>query len=156
MPKAHKPPASAGKKPGKKPTPTSTPSQGRVVGTPVNGPVFSEPSVIPDPTKFKVPHASDSQAYGEMDALIKASKFLPLSFPTVAGVAEPIFNLADALGSTGPSTVAKIQQAGRIVFQSAGDTGATRGPQSENTAVDKMLTDFDGESPDALPQFFYH
>src|ERR1700733_8098378 len=155
MPKTHQTPAKSGKK--KHPrTPTSTPSQGRAVGTPANGPIFSEPSVIPDPTKFKVPHASDTQAYAEMDALIKASKFLPLSFPTVAGVVEPIFNLADALGSSGPSTVAKIQAAGRIVFQTAGDTGATAGPSSENTVVDKMLTDFQGESPDALPQFFYH
>ncbi len=155
MPKTHKTPARSGKK--KQPTtPPSTPSQGPVVGTPANGPIFSEPSVIPDPTKFQVPHASDSQAYGEMDALIKASQFLPLAFPVLAGVAEPIFNLADALGSSGPSTVAKIQQAGRIVFQSAGDTGCTSGPASENATVDKMLADFDGESPDALPQFFYH
>lgn len=155
MPKAHKPPAKSGKKK-QPPAPTSTPSPGRVVGTPASGPIFSEPGVTPDPTKFKVPHASDSQAYAEMDALIKASKFLPLSFPTLAGVAEPIFNLADALGSSGPATVAKIQNAGRIVFHSAGDTGATQGPKSENAVVDKMLTDFDGESPDALPQFFYH
>jgi hypothetical protein len=155
MPKAHKTPAKSGKK--KHPhAPTSTPSQGRAVGTPASGPIFSEPSVVPDPTKFKVPHASDTQAYAEMDALIKASKFLPLSFPTVAGVAEPIFNLADALGSGGPSTIAKIQAVGRIVFQTAGDTGATTGPASENTVVDKMLADFEGESPDALPQFFYH
>ena len=155
MPKTHKTPSKSGKK--KQPTTQpSTPSQGPVVGAPASGPIFSEPSVTPDPTKFKVPHASDSQAYAEMDALIKASKFLPLAFPLITGVAEPIFNLADALGSSGPATVAKIQQAGRMVFQSAGDTGATRGPKSENETVDKMLADFDGESPDALPQFFYH
>ena len=155
MPKAHKPPAKSGKKK-HTPAPASTPSQGRVVGTPAGAPIFSEPSVTADPTKYKVPHASDSQAYGEMDDLIKASKFLPLSFPTVAGVAEPIFNLADAFGSPGPATVAKIQQAGRIVFHFAGDTGCTKGPKSENTVVEKMLTDFDGESGGALPQFFYH
>jgi hypothetical protein len=126
------------------------------VGTPVTGPVFSEPSVIPDPTKYKVPHASDTQAYAEMDALIKASRFLPIFFPAVAGVTEPVFNLADALGASGASTVAKIEQAGSIVFHSAGDTGATAGPKSENLTVDKMLADFVGESPDALPQFFYH
>ncbi len=155
MPKTHKTSAKSGKKKQHLALPPSTPSPGPVVGTPVSGPIFSEPSVIPDPTKYTVPHASDSQAYSEMDALIKASKFLPLAFP-VAGVPEPVFNLADSLGSSGPSTVAKIQQAGSIVFHCAGDTGNTTGPNSENETVDKMLTDFNGESPDALPQFFYH
>ncbi|HLX83628.1 MAG TPA: metallophosphoesterase [Terriglobales bacterium] len=137
-------------------TKNSTPSQQPVVGTPVGAPVFGEPSVTPDPTKFKVPHASASQAYAEMDALIKASKFLPLDFPAVTGVTEPILTLSSALGSNGPATIAKIQQAGSIVFQSAGDTGSTRGPQSENTAVDKMLSDFVDETPEAVPQFFYN
>jgi Calcineurin-like phosphoesterase len=136
-------------------TPSSTVSQQPSVGTPVSGPVFAEPSVTPDPSKYKVPHASDSQAYGEMDALIKASKFLPLPFPS-AGVAEPVLTLAAALGSGGASTVAKIQQNGRVVFQSAGDTGSTRGPQSENQTVDKMLADFQNEPADAVPQFFYN
>ena len=106
--------------------------------------------------EVNVPHASDSQAYGEMDALIRANKFLPLPFPAVPGVTEPILTLADALGSSGPAAISKIQQDGRIVFHSSGDTGATLGPKSENAVVDKMLSDFDGESPDAVPQFFYN
>ena len=91
-----------------------------------------------------------------MDALIKASKFLPIAFPAVTGVAEPILHLADALGSAGAATVAAIQTAGQIVFHAAGDTGATRGPKTENEVVDKMLSDFTGEAPAALPQFFYN
>jgi hypothetical protein len=155
MKTTRKTPAKSSKK--KQPSPpTSTPSQQPVFGTAVSGPVFNEPSVVPDPTKFKVPHASDSQAYGEMDALIKASKFLPIAFPNVAGVTEPVLTLAAALGSNGASTVAKIQQAGRIVFQSAGDTGSTRGPKTENETVNKMLADFQGETPDVIPQFFYN
>src|SRR5277367_5094016 len=138
------------------PTPVSTPSQQPSIGTPVSGPVFAEPNVSPDPTKYTVPHASDTQAYAEMDALIKASKFLPLPFPSVAGVAEPVLTLEAALGGAGTATVAKIQQNGRIVFQSAGDTGATRGPKTENETVDKMLSDFEDETPDAVPQFFYN
>jgi hypothetical protein len=90
-----------------------------------------------------------------MDALIRSSKFQPLPFPT-AQVTEPVLTLAAALGSGGPTTVAKIQAAGRIVFQSAGDTGSTRGPNTQNATVDKMLSDFDGEPPDAQPQFFYN
>jgi hypothetical protein len=91
-----------------------------------------------------------------MDALIKASKFLPLPFPPVTGVPEPVLTLAAALGSGGESATEKVQQNGRIVFHCAGDTGATRGPKTENEVVDKLLSDFQGETPDALPQFFYN
>ncbi|MDP9051941.1 MAG: metallophosphoesterase [Acidobacteriota bacterium] len=133
-------------------TPSQQPARGIAAGTPV----FAEPRPTPDPTKYTVPHASDTAAYGEMDALIKASKFLPLPFPAVTGVVEPVLTLSDALGASGPSTVAAIEAAGQIVFQSAGDTGATRGPKTENETVDKMLADFTGEAPAAVPQFFYN
>ena len=123
--------------------------------TPTLPPIFNDPVSTPDPTKYKVPHASDTQAYNEMEALIKASKFLPLPFP-VNKVTEPVLTLATALGPSGKATVATIQSAGSIVFQCAGDTGAAYGPQSENTTVDKMLTDFANEPAAALPQFFYH
>jgi len=146
-------PTKSGKK---KSPPASTPSPQPSAGTPATGPIFADPSVTPDPTKYKVPHASDTQAYAEMDALIKASKFLPIAFPSVPGVNEPVLTLAAALGSSGDSTVAKIQQNGNIVFQCAGDTGATSGPQTENETVDKMLSDFTGEAANALPQFFYN
>ena len=146
------------KKPGAKhPTPPpSTPSGQPVKGIPAGTPVYAEPKPTPDPTKYTVPHASDTQAYNEMDALIKASKFLPIAFPAVTGVAEPILTLSDALGATGPATIAAIQKAGQMVFQSAGDTGATRGPKTENETVDKMLSDFTGEAAPQVPQFFYN
>jgi hypothetical protein len=136
--------------------PASTPSDQPVSGTPVGTPVFNDPLPSTDPTAYKVPHASDTQAYKELDALIKASKFVPIAFPSVTGVTEPIFTLAAALGSSGPATEAAIQQAGQIVFHSAGDTGAVKGPQTENTVVDKLLADFTGEAPADLPQFFYN
>jgi hypothetical protein len=138
--------------------PASTVSQQPARGIPAASgkPIFAEPNPTPDPTKYKTPHASDAAAYSEMDALIKASKFLPIAFPAVAGVAEPVLNLATALGPSGPNTVAAIQEAGHIVFHAAGDTGATRGPKTENETVDKMLADFTGETPDAVPQFFYN
>lgn len=143
--KHHKPIASA-----------STPSQQPHKGIPAGTPIFAEPHPSPDPSKYTVPHASDSAAYNEMDALIKASRFLPIAFPAVAGVTEPILTLADALGATGPATVSAIQKAGQIVFHCAGDTGATRGPATENEVVDKLLSDFTGEAPAAIPQFFYN
>jgi hypothetical protein len=163
----HKTPAKAAKKSAKTAakkapkaakhaTSTSTPSQQPAKGIPAGTPIFAELRTTPDPTRYTVPHASDTQAYSEMDALIKASKFLPLPFPAVPGTAEPVLTLSDALGPSGPNTVAAIRQAGQIVFQAAGDTGATRGPKTENETVDKMLADFTGEVPAHIPQFFYN
>jgi hypothetical protein len=137
-------------------TAASTPSTEPATGAAAGKPIFAEPVPIPDPSKYTVPHASDTQAYAEMDALIKASKFLPLPFKTSDGVAEPILTLSDALGAAGPGATARIQQAGQIVFHSAGDTGATRGPKTENDVIDKMVSDFVSETAGALPQFFYN
>jgi hypothetical protein len=134
----------------------STPSQQPARGTPAGTPVFAEPKPTPDPTKYTVAHASDTAAYNEMTALIKASKFVPIAFPPVAGVAEPVLNLADALGPSGAATVAQIEQAGQIAFHCAGDTGATQGPKTENEVVDKLLADFTGEAAGQVPQFFYN
>jgi hypothetical protein len=60
------------------------------------------------------------------------------------------------LGPGGTTAVAKIQNAGQIVFHTAGDTGATTSPKSENTVIDKILADFSDEVPAAVPQFFYN
>jgi hypothetical protein len=123
---------------------------------PVNAPVYAEPSPVPDPTRYTVPHASDAAAYAEMDALIKANKFLPMPFPVASATAEPVLTLAAALGPRGHATVSAIQKAGQLVFHSAGDTGATRGPNTENIVVDKLIADFQNEADSALPRFFYH
>jgi len=125
-------------------------------GKPIKAPVFAELHATPDPTKYTVPHSSDTAAYNEMDKLISSNQFVPLPFPVVHGVTEPILTLAAALGPGGNASVKKIQNAGQIVFHTAGDTGATSSPKSENAVVDKMLTDFTGEAPAAVPQFFYH
>jgi hypothetical protein len=91
-----------------------------------------------------------------MDELISSNRFVPLPFPVVEGLSEPVLTLAAALGSSGNAAVAKIQSAGQIVFHTAGDTGATTGPKSENTVVDKLLADFSDEAPANVPQFFYN
>jgi hypothetical protein len=123
--------------------PASTPSQQPFRGIAAGTPIFADPNPTPDPTKYTVAHASDTAAYNEMDALIKASKFVPIAFPAVAGVTEPVLNLADTLGAAGPATV-------------AADTGNTTKPAPENEVADKMISDFTGEAANALPQFFYN
>jgi hypothetical protein len=91
-----------------------------------------------------------------MDALIKQSKFVPIAFPPVTGTVEPILHFADTLGSAGPATIAALQAAQHIVFHTAGDTGATAGPATENQVADKLIADFIGEDAAHVPQFFYN
>jgi len=123
---------------------------------PSSSPVFADPVPSRDPAHYAQPHASDSEAYAEMDALISSHQMLPLPFPVVADTKEPVLRLQDALGANGKAAVAAIQAGGEIVFQAAGDTGATRGPATENLVMHKLLADFHGERPAAVPQFFYH
>ena len=93
-----KAPTKSPTKPPKRAAPTSTVSQQPPTGIPAGTPIFADPRPTADPTKYTVPHASDTAAYNEMDALIKASKFVPLPFPAVPGVTEPILTLAATTG----------------------------------------------------------
>lgn len=114
---------------------------------------------MPDPSVYKVPHASDTAAYNELDLLTKLHEFNPLPFNVVNGTAEPVMKLGEAYGSAGNKVEQAITKAGQIVFHSAGDTGATQarpGLQDEYTVVDKMVADFSEKDPAAVPQFFYH
>ncbi|QMV19044.1 metallophosphoesterase [Granulicella sp. 5B5] len=138
-------------------TPPPSPSHLQLThGAPVGTPLFAQATITPDPLKYTTPHASDTAAYNEMDALVKANKFLPLPFPVVPGVAEPVLLLQDVLGPSGANAVSSMQKAGQIVFHTAGDTGATRGPKTENEVVDKLLADFNETDPTAIPKFFYN
>ncbi len=122
-------------------------------------PVFAEPGYMQDPTQYRTPHASDSNAYKELDELTKLHQFNPLPFRTVAEVTEPVMKLADAFGAGGAKIEQTIQKAGQIVFHSAGDTGATTvkpALKDEYSVVDKMIADFSESDAAAVPQFFYH
>src|ERR1700739_978392 len=122
-------------------------------------PVLAEPQYMPDPTAYKVPHASDSAAYKELDQLQKLHQFKPLPFRVVSGPAEPVMKLGTAYGSAGAKVEQAITKAGQIVVHSAGDTGATQarpGIQDEYNVVYKSVGDFDRKDPASVPQFFYH
>jgi len=125
----------------------------------VSNPVFAEPQLMPDPTQFKTAHASDKNAYADLDKLTKLHQFNPFPFRTVPGVPEPVLTLAAAYGSAGGKVEDAITTAGQIVFHSAGDTGATTAKQAfqdEYDVVEKMIADFDEKDPTAAPRFFYH
>jgi Calcineurin-like phosphoesterase len=119
-------------------------------------PVFAEPQSMPDPSVYKVAHASDTAAYDELDRLQKLHQFNPLPFRVMQGAVEPVMTLGSAYGSVGKKVEQTITKAGQIVFHSAGDTGATKAVQDEYNVVDKMVADFSEKDPAAVPQFFYH
>ncbi len=126
---------------------------------PAAQPVFAEPQLMPDPSQFRTLHASDKNAYAELDKLKTLHQFNPMPFRIVPGGAEPVLKLAAAYGSRGAGIEAAIVKAGQIVFHSAGDTGATTATQAfkdEYDVVEKMIADFDEKDPAAVPQFFYH
>lgn len=124
--------------------------------TVLDQPVFSQPRPTPDPTKFEVKHPSDNPAYKQIDELNREHKLAAIPFPAPRGLPEPQLTLAAILGSQGAAAVRKITQAGRLVFHATGDTGNTRGPESQNLVADKMVSDFEGEDPAQSPSFCFH
>ncbi len=121
---------------------------------PASGPQFGEPTPTPDPAKFSVKHGSDQAAYTILDREQRTLR--PRPFPVVEGIDEPVVQLAEAFGDQGSSIVAQIKAAGQIVFHSVGDTGSTRGPESQSQVADKMTADYSDTHPEQVPSFFYH
>jgi hypothetical protein len=122
------------------------------------GPVFAQPQPTPDPTTFVVRHPSDGAAYKQIDELNREHKLAPLPFPSprmAQGSAEPVLTLSDALGGStlADDTLAKIAEAGQIVFHSTGDCGSTKGPATQNQVADKMVSDFDEADAKEVPAF---
>ena len=130
----------------------SRPDDGKPV--PTEGPQFAEATPTADPTKFSVKHGSDKDAYTILDQ--ERGKLKPRPFPVVKGTDEPVLQLAEALGPKGNSIVAQIERAGQVVFHAVGDTGSTRGPESQSRVADKMAADYDDPDPEQVPSFLYH
>lgn len=114
---------------------------------------FAEPIATPDPTHFTVRHGSDKAAYTILDKA--AGKIPPKEIP-VGPEDEPRMTLADAIGAKGSEVESAITKARQVVFHAVGDTGNTRGPLDEDLVADKMVSDFEGEEPAAVPSFCYH
>jgi len=123
---------------------------------PTGGPQFAEPTPTPDPTKFSVKHgsATDKDAYTILDH--ERGKLKPRPFRVVKGIDEPVLQLAETLGKAGDGIVKQIERAGQIVFHCLGDTGSTRGPESQSLVADKMVADYDDRDPEHVPSFLYH
>jgi hypothetical protein len=123
--------------------------------TELEKPVFAQPHPTPDPTKFEIKHPSDSPVYKKIDELNREHKIAPLPFPPPRGLPEPKLTLAAVLDTNANTLQQKVAGHGQIVFHAAGDTGSTRGPESQNLVSDKMINDFTDEEKEQ-PLFFFH
>jgi hypothetical protein len=123
--------------------------------TDLDHPVFGQPSPTPDPTRFEIKHPSDGVAYKQIDALNRQHKLEPLPFPAPRDLPEPRLTLAAVLGIEDAAMKRQIVANGQIVFHATGDTGSTRGPESQSLVADKMVNDFTDVDSEK-PVFFFH
>jgi hypothetical protein len=123
--------------------------------TDVGKPVFAQPQPMPDPTKFEVKHPSDDPVYKQIDELNREHKIAPLPFPAPRGLPEPTLTLAAVLGMDAKALETTLKANQQIVFHATGDTGSTRGPDTQNLVADKMVNDFTDDDKEK-PIFFFH
>src|SRR5258708_3743276 len=124
-------------------------SRARVLG----GPVFSQPQPTADPTIFRIRHASDKDAYAQIDKLNAEHKLAAMPFDKPRGkLPEPALTLTAALGND-PTVPTAIEQQKQMVFHATGDCGNVKGPKTQNEVADKMVADFDETDPREVPQF---
>lgn len=118
-------------------------------------PVFNEPVITPDPSGFTVPHPSDNQLFGQIRNLLTKDV---VSFAAARGKPGDLYPLAQALGPHGPEIVNGIQGNGKIVFHSAGDTGASNSQRlgNEVSVADQVTEDIHSAQTADRPAFFYH
>jgi Calcineurin-like phosphoesterase len=118
-------------------------------------PVFAQPQPMPDPTKFEVKHPSDNPVYKQIDELNREHKIAPLPFPAPRGLPEPTLSLAAVLGTSASALQEKLKASKQMVFHATGDTGSTRGPETQDLVADKMVNDFTDDDKEK-PMFFFH
>ena len=121
----------------------------------IGRPLFAQPAPTEDPTVFHVKHASDGEAYKEIDQLNREHKIHPLPFPAPRGGVEPRLTLQQVLGGNpvANQAIQEITASGQIVFHATGDCGSTRGPKTQSEVADKMVSDFQETDRKEVPQF---
>jgi hypothetical protein len=135
----------------KKPKKTRKPAPQPLFGEPV----FNEGVATTDPSTFRTTHPSDGKIYAQIQSLLTEST---VSFPTARGNPGDLYALATALGDHGPGDVAAIEKAGQIVFQVAGDTGASSAKKYNNelSVSDYLTNEFQSAAVNNRPAFLFH
>jgi hypothetical protein len=118
-------------------------------------PIFNEGNITPDPTRFKVPHPSDKQQYKEIQKLLKKDV---VGFTASRSQPADLYTLQSALGPHGPEIIKGITKAKKIIFHSAGDTGASNAGKYKNEikVSDQLTSDCRVADPANRPAFLYH
>jgi hypothetical protein len=118
-------------------------------------PVFNEAGVFADPSRFRMPHPSDTELYKAVEELLKKQV---VGFEASRLRPNELFTLEGALGAHAKPVLDAIKQAGRIVFHAVGDSGASdvRKYRSELRVADRVTDDCHTAPTADRPAFFYH
>jgi Calcineurin-like phosphoesterase len=124
--------------------------------TPVfHEPIFNEAANSVDPTGFATRHPSDNAQYAQLKALLTKSV---VGFEKMRGAPNDLFRLRDAYGPHGAQIEQAITKAGKIVFHSLGDSGASNmGTYKDEVRVgDQVSLDCQTSDDANRPAFLYH
>ncbi len=118
-------------------------------------PIFGEDGSLPDPTGFSTSHPSDNALYKQIGDLSKKDV---VAIPKSRVGDDQVFSLAQAYGSHGPDIVKKITNAGKIVFHSLGDSGASNAGKYPNElrVADQVTLDVASSPESTRPAFLFH
>ncbi len=123
--------------------------------TSLEQPVFNESNILPDPTRFKTPHPSDTAQFKALGDLLTKDV---VSFDQSRNGPGDVYTLEEVYGPHGPEMMQRIKSAGKIVFHATGDTGASNEGKlgNEVRVADQMTNDCRNADPQNRPSFFYH
>jgi hypothetical protein len=118
-------------------------------------PIFGEDGSLPDPTGFSTQHKSDTALYKQIGDLSKKDV---VAIPKSRIGDDKMFSLAEAYGSHGPDIVKKITAAGKIIFHSLGDSGASNSGKYPNElrVADQVTLDSGSSAEDDRAAFLFH
>ncbi len=118
-------------------------------------PIFGEDGSLPDPTGFSTSHGSDNALYKQIGDLITRD-VVPIPKSRVAD--DEMYTLAEAYGSHGPEIIKKITAAGKIIFHSLGDSGASNAGKypKELRVADQVTLDCASSAEADRAAFLYH
>jgi Calcineurin-like phosphoesterase len=118
-------------------------------------PIFSEENITPDPSRFKTKHPSDAALYKEIGSLLLKEV---VGFSASRAQPGDLYTLQSALGPHGSEATQEIRKAGKIIFHSAGDTGASnqRKYGHEISVADQLTADYNNANDANRPSFLFH
>jgi hypothetical protein len=131
-------------------------SEPRVLTQPIfHEPAFNEDRPTPDPTGFETKHPSDNATYKQIEKLLKKDV---VGIPPSSAADDEVFGLDRAYGAHGASVLSKIKNAGKIIFHSCGDSGASavRKYADELRVADQVSIDSARSDTANRPAFLYH